>query len=71
MRIFLDAGYPIEKAAICAAPNAAALVGLPRIGQFKENMSAMFIAVKGAPSQLPESVNQIKMIYNQENRKYR
>jgi imidazolonepropionase-like amidohydrolase len=67
MRIFLDAGYPIEKAVRCATHNGALLMNLPRLGQLKENMPATFIAVKGAPSQLPESLNQIKMIYYEGN----
>ncbi len=67
MRIFLDAGYPIEKAVRCATHNGALLMNLPRLGQLKENMPATFIAVKGAPSQLPESLNQIKIIYYEGN----
>jgi imidazolonepropionase-like amidohydrolase len=63
MRIFLEAGYPIEKVIRCATHNAALLLDLPRVGQLKENMPATFIAVKGAPDQLPESLNQIKKIF--------
>jgi hypothetical protein len=43
-------------------------MNLPRVGQLKENMPATFIAVKGAPSQLPESLNQIKMIFYEGNK---
>ena len=68
MRIFLDAGYPIEKAVRCSTHNGALLMSLPRVGQIKENMPATFIAVKGAPSQLPESLNQIKMILYEGNK---
>jgi hypothetical protein len=39
-----------------------------RLGQLKENMPATFLAVKGAPSQLPESLNQITMIYYKGNK---
>ena len=39
-----------------------------RLGQLKENMPATFIAVKGAPSQLPESLNQIQMIFYKGNK---
>ena len=66
MRIFLDAGYSIEKAVRCATHNGALLMSLPRVGQLKENMPATFIAVKGDPSQLPESLNQIKIICYEE-----
>jgi imidazolonepropionase-like amidohydrolase len=64
MQLFLDAGYPIEEAVRCASHNGALLLGLPRVGQLKENMRATFIAVKGAPSQLPESLNQIELIFH-------
>jgi imidazolonepropionase-like amidohydrolase len=67
MRIFLDAGYPIEKIVWCATHNGALLMSLPQVGQLKENMPATFIAVKGDPSQLPESLNQIKMIFYEGN----
>ena len=67
MQIFLDAGYPIEKVVQCATHNGALLMGLPRLGQLKENMPATFIAVKGAPSQLPQSLNRIKMIFYEGN----
>ncbi|MEJ2222362.1 MAG: amidohydrolase family protein [Desulfobacterales bacterium] len=63
MRILRDAGYPIEEIVKCAARSGALLLGLTRAGRLKKNMPATFIAVKGAPSQLPESLNQIKAIY--------
>ncbi|MGW8302248.1 MAG: amidohydrolase family protein [Desulfobacterales bacterium] len=63
IRIFLDAGFSIEEAVRCATHNGALLMGLPRVGQLKEDMPATLIAVKGAPSQLPESLNQIEMIF--------
>jgi imidazolonepropionase-like amidohydrolase len=63
MRIFLDAGYPIEEVVRCASHNGALLLGLLQAGQLKENMPATFVAVKGPPSLLPESLNQIKVIY--------
>jgi len=63
MRIFLDAGYPIEEVVRCAAHSGALLLGLPQAGQLKENIPATFIAVKGAPSQLPESLNRLKKIF--------
>ena len=62
MRLFMDAGYSIEKIVQCATHNGALLLGLPQVGQLKVNMQATFIAVKGAPSQLPESLNRIKLI---------
>jgi imidazolonepropionase-like amidohydrolase len=64
MRLFLNAGYSIEKVIQSASHNGALLLDLPRVGQLKKNMDATFIAVKGDPSQLPESLNQIKIIIN-------
>jgi imidazolonepropionase-like amidohydrolase len=65
MRIFMDAGYPIEEVVCCASRNSALLLGLPQHGLVTKNMAATFIAVKGPPSQLPESLNQIELIlYN-------
>jgi imidazolonepropionase-like amidohydrolase len=66
-RILLDAGYPIGEAVRCATHNGALLMSLPQVGQLKENMPATFIAVKGDPSQLPESLNRMKMIFYKEN----
>ena len=62
MRIFMDAGYPIEKIMQCATHNGALLLILPQVGQLKVNMQATLIAVEGATSQLPESLNRIKLI---------
>ena len=64
MRVFMDSGYPIEKVVRCASHNGALLLGLPQAGQLKKNMPATFIAAKGPPSHLPESLNQIKVIYH-------
>jgi imidazolonepropionase-like amidohydrolase len=66
MRIFLDAGFPIEMVVQSATQNAAMLLGLPQAGQLMENMPAMFIAVKGGPSQLPESLDLVKIIFYKE-----
>lgn len=65
MQLLVDAGYPIEKAVQCASHHGAMLLGLHRVGQVRKNWRANFIAVKGDPSQLPESLNNIKNIFYQ------
>ncbi len=65
---WVPTAHTIEKVIQIASHNGALLLDLPRVGQLKENMDANFIAVKGDSSQLPESLNQIKITYNK--RKY-
>ena len=62
MQLLMEAGYSVEEAIQCASLNGAKLLGLPRLGQVKKNWQATLIAVKGDPSQLPESLNNIKVI---------
>ena len=63
MRLFIDAGCSIEKAVQYATHNGATLLGLQGVGLLRKNMSATLIAVKGDPSHLPESLNQIKLLF--------
>ena len=63
MRIYLDAGYPIEEVVACAARNGALLLGLQQLGQVKEKMQANLIAVRGDPSQLPESLERPEVLF--------
>ena len=58
-RLFLDAGFSIEEAVKCATSNNARLLGLERKGLIKKGMDADFVAVKGPPSALPESLTDI------------
>ena len=62
MRFNLNLRLDIEKIVQCATHNGALLLCLTQIGQLKANMQATFIAVEGAPSQFPESLNRIKLI---------
>ena len=62
MRLFMDAGFSIEKVVQCASHNGALLLGLQGVGLLQKNMPASLIAVKGDPSHLPESLNQIKLV---------
>jgi len=64
MQLLVDAGYPIEKAVQCASHHGAVLLGLPRVGLVRKDWQATFIAVKGDPSRLPESLNKIQIIFN-------
>ncbi len=68
MRLFLDAGYPIEKVIECATQNGALLVGLSQAGRIKKDLPAHLIAVSGPPSQLPESLEDIEVIYHKGNK---
>ena len=62
MRLFMEAGFSIEKVVQCASQNSALLLGLQGIGLLKKNMPATLIVVKGDPSHLPESLNQVELI---------
>ncbi len=62
MQLLMDAGYRVEEAVQCASLHGAMLLGLARVGQLKKNWQATLIAVKGDPSQLPGSLNQVKII---------
>ena len=63
MRLFKDAGLPIEKVVACATRNGARLMGLPGAGQIKRDLPANFVAVKGDPLQLPHSLEKIMLYY--------
>lgn len=63
MRIFREAGFSVEQVVACATRNAAMLLGLPRAGRLKPDMQANLIAVRGDPSQLPESLGKIEQFF--------
>ena len=63
LQLLLDAGFSIEEAIKCASFNNATLLGLDRKGLIKKGMQADFVAVKGLPSALPESLNDIFCIH--------
>ena len=63
MRLFKDAGLPIEKVVACATRNGARLMGLSEAGQIKKDLPAHFIAVKGDPLQLPQSLTMISLSF--------
>jgi len=63
LQLLLDAGFSIEEAIKCASFNNASLMGLDRKGLIKKGMRADFVAVKGSPSALPESLKGIFRIH--------
>ena len=57
IRLLMDAGFPLEGAVRCATSNGAALLGIEReAGLLKPGMPATFIAVRGGPEELPDSL---------------
>jgi len=63
MALFMKAGYSLEEAVMCATSVGAELLGLKKIGRLTPGMCASFLVVPGNPSQLPDSLNAIEMIY--------
>jgi imidazolonepropionase-like amidohydrolase len=63
LRLLMDAGFSIEGAIKCASFNNARLLGLDGKGFIKKEMRADFIAVKGSPSGLPESLSDISLVH--------
>ena len=62
LRLFLASGLSIPKSVKCATLNAARLLGLDGLGLLAPGMDATFIAVKGKPDRLPESLNEIELV---------
>ena len=63
MIILAEAGFPIEKIIRCATFNGAQLLGIKDLGLLVPGMPASFIAVKGDPTGLPDSLRQIEGVY--------
>ena len=66
LKLFMEAGFTIQEAVGCASNNGMKLLNLTKTGLLVRGMAADFIAVKGSPSKLPESLNNIKRIYTSE-----
>ncbi len=56
LRILLEAGYSISEAVQCATKTGAELLGITDMGILTPGMPASWIAVKGSPSDLPDSL---------------
>jgi imidazolonepropionase-like amidohydrolase len=59
MKIFIKAGFSIEETVRCATFNGAQLLGIKDFGLLVPGMPATFIAVKGDPKGLPDSLRQL------------
>ena len=62
-RLFLAAGFPIQETVQCATSNSAKLLGLKDAGWIGPGAVATFVAVKGDPAGLPESLKEIEMLW--------
>jgi len=62
-RLFLEAGFSIQEAVQCAASNGAELLGLKDTGWIGPGAGATFVAVKGGPEGLPESLREIRTMF--------
>lgn len=63
LRILMEAGYSVEEAIQCATSTNSELLGLNDLGQLTEGRRATFIVVKGRPSDLPDSLENIESVY--------
>ena len=63
LQLFLEAGFSIEEAIRCATCNNARLLGIDGKGLIMTGMDADFVAVKGPPSALPESLKDMLKIH--------
>lgn len=62
-KLFLSAGLSIPEAVRCATLNAAKLLGRSKLGLLASGMEATFIALKGAPSEFPDNLTRIEMMF--------
>lgn len=63
MKLLTQAGFSIQEAVKSATYNGAKLLSLKQTGLLAPEMAATFIAVKGEPSNLPDSLNHIERFY--------
>lgn len=63
MKLFMTAGLTIEQTVRCATHNGARLLDLKGAGRLSKNMAATFIATRGNPLKLPESLSAIEHMY--------
>jgi imidazolonepropionase-like amidohydrolase len=59
----MDAGYSIEETVRCATSNGAWLLDIEDLGLLVPAMPATFIAVRGDPFGLPDSLRRPKAVY--------
>jgi len=64
IRLLISAGLSLEGAIQCATSNGADLLGLENeVGRVLPGMPATFLATRGRPGSLPESLDSIERIY--------
>lgn len=64
MKLLMAAGYPLESSVRAATLDAARLLGLDNeLGEIKKGMPATFVATKGEPDCLPDSLCPPERIY--------
>ena len=63
MKILMEAGFSIEETIRCATFNGTQLLGIKDPGLLVQGMPATFIAVKGDPSGLPDSLRHLQGIW--------
>ncbi len=63
LKLLMEAGFSIEEAIKCASLNGMRLLGLEKRGLIAKGMRADFVAVKGGPEGLPNSLNDIFQIH--------
>jgi imidazolonepropionase-like amidohydrolase len=59
LKLLLEAGYTLPEAVQSATKTGAELLGIPEMGTLTPGMPASWIAVKGGPSGLPDSLERI------------
>lgn len=63
IKMFIEAGFSIEETIRCATANGADLLGLKDMGRIRPGAKATFLAVRGGPSRLPETLQRIHMLW--------
>ncbi|MFW6332276.1 MAG: amidohydrolase family protein [Thermodesulfobacteriota bacterium] len=61
LKILTDAGYSVSKAIACATANGARLLDLNELGTLQTGKAATWVAAKGHPQDLPDSLASIRL----------
>jgi len=61
LKILMAAGYSVSKAIACATANSAKLLSLNQLGTLQTGKAATWVAAKGHPRDLPESLASIRL----------
>jgi len=64
LKLFMEAGFSVPEAIQCATFEGARLLGMENeLGQLKRGMPATFVALRGDPSSLPDSLSNPESVY--------